>query len=241
MSFLSREIAMLTQRFHLAAKAIESDGVGGFRKASEMVGAEAAFALVVAFLRRGFGSMDTWPAMPEIDSKVDTRLAADLEMVYKVLSQQVALFYTGRWYCFDNFSAFTVEWCGRIYPTAEHLYQARKYIDANGVHIQTGGDSDITELIRAAPSAHEAKKLGNAFEYQDYVRKDWDDAVKFEVMEEIVRAKSAQHEYVRKKLAESKGLLLVEDSHRDPFWGRGPDWDGQNHLGRIWTKVRDEP
>jgi len=232
---------METDRFHLAAKAIESDGVRGFWKASEIVGAEVALALVVAFLRRDFGSMDTWPAVPEIDLKVDARLATDLEMVYKVLSQQVALFYTGRWYCFDNFSAFTVEWCNRIYPTAEHLYQARKYIDANGLHIQTGDDIDIAELIRQAKSAHEAKKLGNAFVYRDYVRKDWDDAVKINVMEEIVRAKLAQHEYVRKKLTESKGLLLVEDSPRDSFWGRGPDWNGQNQLGRIWTRVRDEP
>lgn len=59
-------------------------------------------------------------------------------------------------------------------------------------------------------------------------------------MKEILWAKLKQHEYVERKLRESVGLVLVEDSHRDDYWGRGPNWDGENWLGRIWMEIRSE-
>ncbi len=33
---------------------------------------------------------------------------------------------------------------------------------------------------------------------------------------------------------------LIESSPIDSFWGWGPNKDGQNHLGKIWMKLRDE-
>ena len=87
---------MSMQRFHLAAKAIESDGIGGFRKATEFVDDEVAFALVVAHLRRGYGSMGSWPADPDIDPKVNGLLDGELQAVYSVLSQNPILFYSRR-------------------------------------------------------------------------------------------------------------------------------------------------
>ena len=231
---------MSIQGFHAAAKAVEADGIGGFREASEIVGAAAAFALVVAHLRRGCGSMKTFPADPDIDQQVNGYLVEDLPYVYAVLSQRVALFYSERWYCFDNFSAFSVRWCGAHYPTAEHAYQAGKYIDNNSVYARMKGEPrSIAEIICTAPSAHEAKKLGNFPIYQELIREDWEEVQPF-IMEDILRAKLAQHEYVQKKLAESKGLLILENSPRDAFWGRGPNWDGENRLGKLWMKIRDE-
>jgi len=59
-------------------------------------------------------------------------------------------------------------------------------------------------------------------------------------MEDILRHKLAQHPYVQKQLRESGGAELIEDSPKDAFWGRGPDWTGKNHLGKLWMKLRSE-
>ncbi|GEM_PF-1046820 len=230
---------MSIQGFHAAAKAVEADGIGGFRKAAEIVGAAAAFALVVAHLRRGCGSVKTSAADPDIDRQVNGYLVEDLPYVYAVLSQRIAAFYSERWYCFDNFSHFTVKWHGKVYPTAEHAYQSAKFINADGSLIMNlvHDGEPIAEIIRKAPSAHEAKKLGRSFDYA--VRSDWEE-VRSPIMEEILRAKREQHEYVQKELAASKGMLILEDSSSDAFWGRGPNWDGRNQLGKLWMKIRDE-
>ena len=99
----------------------------------------------------------------------------------------------------------------------------------------------LADVIRTAPSADEAKRLGNSFQVREYIREDWCDAVKLQNMEEIFRAKLAQHEYVQKQLLASHDRIIVEDSSRDAFWGRGPDWRGQNNAGKLWMKIRDEP
>jgi predicted NAD-dependent protein-ADP-ribosyltransferase YbiA (DUF1768 family) len=59
-------------------------------------------------------------------------------------------------------------------------------------------------------------------------------------MEELLRQKFAQHEYVQTKLMETGDTPLVEDSPKDAFWGRGPDGNGLNHLGKLWEKIRAE-
>lgn len=211
-----------------AAKKIEADGCEELHSAAHLVGMPAALALLITHLRRGYGSMNSWPADPEIDAKVVRDLLMEEPSVTSFLSKPCALFYTGEWYCLDNFSAFTVEWRDKLWPTAEHAYQAAKF-----------DDEEIIERIRQASSAHLAKKIGNDPMLQDKVRADWQE-IKHDIMEEILRAKLAQHEYVQKKLRESRGMLLVEDSHRDAHWGRGESWDGENWLGKTWMKLRDE-
>lgn len=230
------------ERFHLAAKAIESDGREGFQTAAKYVGPEAAWALLISHVRRAYGSMKTWPAEPIIDDQTDELLCAQMPEVYGVLSRPVALFYTPKWYCFDNFSAFAVKWRGQLYPTVEHAYQAAKYLDDNVLWLSPDSVGiPVAEIIRNATSAHEAKRLGNHFSYRHLIPEgSWTERKKLSVMEELLRAKRAQHEYVQKKLTESKGIRLIEDSNTDPFWGRGPNWDGQNWLGRLWMKIRDE-
>jgi hypothetical protein len=91
--------------------------------------------------------------------------------------------------------------------------------------------------IQNAPSAHEAFKI--AERNKDKRRPDWD-AVKFDVMRDILRAKAAQHEYVRRKLLATGDRMLVENSWRDDVWGWGPNRDGQNMLGKLWMEIRAE-
>lgn len=135
-------------------------------------------------------------------------------------------FYEREFYVFSNFSSFAVEWKGRLYPTSEHAYHSEKF------------ENEVTkEQIRSCRSAHDALKL--AWSIKDQYRADWQD-IKVSIMEEILKAKLEQHPYIKRKLLESGNREIVEDSWKDDFWGWGPNKDGQNQLGKIWMKLREE-
>lgn len=59
-------------------------------------------------------------------------------------------------------------------------------------------------------------------------------------MEELLRCKIEQNPYVKKKLLETNDYTIVEDSPKDSFWGWGEDRKGNNQLGKLWMKLRDE-
>jgi ribA/ribD-fused uncharacterized protein len=136
-------------------------------------------------------------------------------------------FYTPEYYVFNNFSAHAVEFRGKLYPTAEHAYQAAKCVDATG-----------QEEIRNASSPLQAKRLANE-KYRSARDPDWD-GKKLAVVEEILRAKLAQHAEARDALIASCGEEVVEDSPTDYFWGVGADGTGKNNLGKIWMKIRED-
>lgn len=135
-------------------------------------------------------------------------------------------FYEQEFYPLSNFSAFNLRWKGLTFPTSEHAYHWEKF---PGLQIAVS--------INYAPSAHEAFKL--AEKYKSARRKDWD-KVKIEIMRDILRAKAAQHEYVRRKLIETGDRYLCENSWRDGFWGWGANREGKNTLGKLWMEVRAE-
>ena len=55
-----------------------------------------------------------------------------------------------------------------------------------------------------------------------------------------LRKKLQQNPYVKQKLLQTKDYIIVEDSPKDNFWGWGKDRTGENHLGKLWMKLRDE-
>ncbi len=136
-------------------------------------------------------------------------------------------FYEQDHYYLSNFSAFMVEWSGRVFPTSDHAYHYAKFPD----------DHLKQMAIAVASSAHLAFKM--AERWKQYRRQDWD-AIKVMTMREILREKVRQHEYVRRKLLETGDRELIENSWRDDFWGWGPQRDGRNMLGKLWMEVRDE-
>lgn len=138
-------------------------------------------------------------------------------------------FFPREYYFLDNFSAYQIQYEGILYPTVEHAYQAQKFLQT--------AQPEIAELIRTAPSPHAAKKI--AAENQMACPPDWD-ARKLLVMENLLRAKLHQHPYVRQKLLETGTMPIVEDSPYDYYWGIGFDRTGENHLGKIWMKLRAE-
>ena len=136
------------------------------------------------------------------------------------------LFYGGTKYFLSNFSSFKVRWRDFEWMTSEHAYQAAKF-----------DDPEIVDKIKSAISAYDAKKIAQANRAK--AMKNWPE-IKMAIMEEILRAKLARHPYIQRKLFESGQREIVENSPTDSFWGRGPDWKGQNWLGRIWMKLRAE-
>lgn len=137
-------------------------------------------------------------------------------------------FYPREFYCLDNFSSFKVEWDGYLYASLEEAYQAAKFLKSA---------PEIAEEIKKSHSAHEAQKI--AFANKDKVRSDWQE-VKLTIMEELLRKKLQQNPYVKQKLLQTKDYIIVEDSPKDNFWGWGKDRTGENHLGKLWMKLRDE-
>lgn len=113
-----------------------------------------------------------------------------------------------------------------MYTTCEHAY-----------HCQRFTDPELIEKIKNARSAFKAWETAQP-EKSNQVA-DWD-TKKIEVMEKIIRLKVSQHEDVKKALLESDNLEIVKNQPGDPFWGNGSDGKGQNMMGKLWMKVREE-
>lgn len=136
-------------------------------------------------------------------------------------------FYTPRFYALDNFSAFSVTVWGKVFPTSEHAYQWKKFIDTSPA---------IAQEILEATNPNQAKKIADA--HKDSVPASFHND-KVDVMEEILRAKLQQHEKVQKTLRETGSKNIFENSPTDEFWGVGPDGNGNNALGKLWMKLRE--
>ena len=124
----------------------------------------------------------------------------------------------------SNFYASPVMYEGREYPTAEHAFQAAKAeIDADH------------DYVASAPTPAEAKRRGK----QITLRLDWD-AVRLEVMEQILRCKFAPGTALANSLDKTGEVLLIEGNYwGDTFWGVCRSV-GTNHLGKILMKIRVE-
>jgi ribA/ribD-fused uncharacterized protein len=128
---------------------------------------------------------------------------------------------------FSNFSPAPVTLDAREYPTVEHAYQAAKTLDPTE-----------REWVRVARSPGEAKRRGRRVT----MRPDWD-AVKVEVMRDLLRQKFASGERLHELMATGNDLLMEGNNWHDEFWGvcscpkhgRGLNW-----LGRLLMEIRAE-
>ncbi len=59
-------------------------------------------------------------------------------------------------------------------------------------------------------------------------------------MFKAVRAKFTQHPDLRARLLATGNAELVEHTKNDAYWGDGGDGTGENMLGKILMKVREE-
>ena len=130
----------------------------------------------------------------------------------------------------SNFYAADVELEGAEYPTVEHAFQAAK-------------TADFAErrAIKNAKTASEAKRMGRKIKR----RSDWFD-VSLVIMEMLVRQKFTRYPELKSKLLETGDIKLIEGNNwNDRFYGavydtKRNEWVGENHLGKILMKVREE-
>jgi ribA/ribD-fused uncharacterized protein len=89
--------------------------------------------------------------------------------------------------------------------------------------------------ILATKTAGEAKKIGKTVT----LRKNWNQ-IREEVMETGLRAKFQQNPELKKRLIDTGDVNLIEgNTWGDTFWGE-VDGKGQNKLGKLLMKIRDE-
>ncbi|PIQ68342.1 MAG: hypothetical protein COV91_04665 [Candidatus Taylorbacteria bacterium CG11_big_fil_rev_8_21_14_0_20_46_11] len=141
---------------------------------------------------------------------------------------EAVFFYTPAFDALNNFSAHTVDIWGKHFPTAEHAFQWKKFSDIA---------PDIAEKILHAGCPEDAQRI--AHQNKASQPSDWQE-IKVGVMEEILRAKLAEHETVRETLIRSGNRTIVENSPTDSFWGCGPNGDGKNMMGVLWMKIRKD-
>lgn len=141
--------------------------------------------------------------------------------------EDVIGFYPREFYPLDNFSSFKVEYKGYLYSSAEEAFQSSLFIKDY---------PEISNEIKKSHSAHEAQKIMH--KNKDKIKLNQKEILY--LMEDILRNKVKQNPYVLKKLLETKDYYIVEDSPKDNYWGWGLDRNGENNLGKIWMKLRDE-
>lgn len=126
--------------------------------------------------------------------------------------------------CFSNFSAHGFELDGQYWKTAEHYFQAQKFVGTK-----------FEEKVRLAYSPKQASELGRRRDFP--LRDDWE-SVKDDIMRRAVQRKFETHADIRAILLNTGDAELVENAPGDYYWGSGKDGTGLNKLGQILMAVR---
>lgn len=137
---------------------------------------------------------------------------------------------SGPFFELSNYAPYPVTYRGKVYPTAEHLFQARKFLDHRPLiaeHIRRGSEQPHFATEAAPRWAPES-------------RPDWREK-RVEIMEEIIELKFTQHETLRSLLLNTGDRILIYSSGTsDDFWGEGARGTGQNEMGRALMRIRDK-
>jgi|ERR1019366_3668919 ribA/ribD-fused uncharacterized protein len=131
--------------------------------------------------------------------------------------------FRGRYRWLSNFWPADVILDGMVFGTVEGAYQAAKTLDLT--HRRT---------IAGLAKPGQAKRFGRKLK----VRDDWHE-VKLKVMEDLLRQKFA-HPDLRQKLLGTGDAYLEESNTWRDFWWGVCDGKGENHLGRLLMKIRQE-
>ena len=136
-------------------------------------------------------------------------------------------FYPREFYPLDNFSSFKVKVNGYLYSLLEEAFQSMLFLPDH---------KEISEQIKNSYSAHEAQKIM----HENINKVKYSNKEKLVLMEKLLRLKIEQNPYVLKKLLETKNYTIMEDSPKDNYWGCGINREGENNLGKLWMKLREE-
>lgn len=121
----------------------------------------------------------------------------------------------------SNFHPSDVEVGGRIFKNSEAAYQSYKDL------------SRQDEFLLLTP--WEAKKLGRKVK----IRSEWD-SIKDNIMHMVVKAKFTQSATLTELILQTSDQDLIEGNYwKDTYWGVC-EGVGQNKLGHILMRVREE-
>lgn len=127
--------------------------------------------------------------------------------------------FRGKYHFLSNFCACDIQG----YPSAEHAFVAAKTLDKK-----------VREYIKTIPTPAEAKKFGRSV----VIRPFWKE-VRKHYMYKILKVKFNQEPF-RTKLIETGDEELVEGNWwGDIYWGVC-NGIGENNLGKLLMKIRDE-
>jgi ribA/ribD-fused uncharacterized protein len=130
----------------------------------------------------------------------------------------------------SNFYPAPVEMDGLEFPTVEHAFQAAKTFDP-----------EKRAAFQKAVTPAGAKQMGRRVQR----REDWFD-VSLSILEALVRQKFTRYPELARKLKATGDAPLIEgNTWNDRFYGcvwdkKQETWVGENHLGKILMKIRDE-
>ena len=127
----------------------------------------------------------------------------------------------------STFSAHRIEIWDETFPTVEHAYHWRRFLPG-----------PERETIKDAPSPFRAHEISQGLKKIEGLLDPKFD--KLAVMEELFRAKLAQHPGVLDCLLETTDAVLVKEIASDRFWGQNKAGIGENHMGKLWMKLRED-
>lgn len=116
---------------------------------------------------------------------------------------------------------------GKRWPTAEHYFQAQKFLPHN---------PEYAERIRLCKSPMVAARMGRSRKHQ--IRQWWD-LHRDGFMREALILKFTQNKELADILLSTGNMHIVEDSPKDSYWGCGRDGSGLNKLGNLLMDLRE--
>lgn len=131
--------------------------------------------------------------------------------------------FRGEYSFLSNFYNSPVEYQGITYRNNEAAFQSAKSLNL-----------DIRKTFSNLDPS-QAKRKGRHV----VLRPDWEN-VKFDIMYEICKAKFSQNKILKDKLLNTGNEYLEEgNTWGDKIWGT-VNGEGQNNLGKILMKIREE-
>ncbi|KAI9462054.1 DUF1768-domain-containing protein [Russula earlei] len=123
-------------------------------------------------------------------------------------------------------SPHSVVYHDELYPTALHLFEARKFLDHR---------PDLADRIRQCERVEQVTAI--SAEMAENTRRDWGN-VALGTMDDVLYLKFRQHGDLRTLLLNTFPSELVYVESGDPFWGDGAGV-GMNELGKSLMRVRE--
>lgn len=168
----------------------------------------------------------------KIHARDETAKELVTEEVWQIMKEngklpwnRITNFHEEQYAFLSNFYEANVTYDGLTYGSNEAAFQAQKCLTSE----------EKQPFTEARPG--KSKSMGRRVS----LRPDWE-AVKVGIMEEIVRAKFTQNPELAQKLLATGNKILVEgNTWGDKCWGVDiRTGQGENHLGKILMKVREE-